>query len=352
MSIRFYRPELDVIRFVAFFTVFLYHGLPNHTNNAILDSAAASCGFGLCLFFTLSAYLITTLLLKEREKTGSIDLLRFYKRRILRIWPLYLAALLVSAAVAFLHHTLRENAVWYAAALVMLGNVVTSRTTSVVHLWSISVEEQFYVFWPTLMRFLTPRRLLVAALALLFISNSVLAWFGIIHADVWKRVWWNSFAQLEFFAAGILLALRDEYAPPAKRSWVVRLAGLLCIPVLWFSAVYFFHIQGGDHVARGPFSLCIGFALVAIACTGLIDLLRGLDHWPKQLIYLGKVSYGLYVFHVTALGALHHIPILLVRLPLALALTITAAFISYTWFESPFLRLKERYEVVLSRPVF
>lgn len=314
---------------------------------------ASACGFGLSLFFTLSAYLITTLLLKERGRTGTIDIPRFYRRRILRIWPLYLGVLGASVTVATLHHSFHKTALWYGAALVMMANLVTSETTNVVHLWSISVEEQFYVFWPTVMRLMSPRRLIFAALGLLVISNGVLAWYGLIHADTFKRVWWNTFVEMEFFATGILLALRDELITQKPYSWKVRIPGLMGVPILWFVAIYVFHIQGGNDRASGPISLCVGYALVAIACVSLIDLVRGIERWPKPIVYLGKISYGLYVFHLPILIAVRHIHFLILpaKLVVALALTIVVASLSYKWYESPFLRLKERYEVVPSRPV-
>ena len=95
----FYRPELDVLRFIAFFSVFIAHleNAPVATDASPLKAAllhlyavvVASGAFGMCIFFLLSAYLITELLIRERAATGSIHLRAFYTRRILRIWPLY-----------------------------------------------------------------------------------------------------------------------------------------------------------------------------------------------------------------------------------------------------------------------
>src|SRR5437660_1432973 len=95
---RFYRPELDCLRFFAFFAVFVYHTLSGepayyaarHVPLATLLASAASAGrFGVDLFFLLSAFLITELLVREQEQFGKLDLRSFYLRRILRIWPLY-----------------------------------------------------------------------------------------------------------------------------------------------------------------------------------------------------------------------------------------------------------------------
>src|SRR3981081_108514 len=97
-SERYYRPELDVLRFFAFLSVFLFHGLPsvvvaNHTGwsrrAATIAADFKSAGrFGVCLFFVLSSFLITELLMRERCSTGTVHIKAFYVRRILRIWPL------------------------------------------------------------------------------------------------------------------------------------------------------------------------------------------------------------------------------------------------------------------------
>jgi peptidoglycan/LPS O-acetylase OafA/YrhL len=104
-----YRPELDVLRFFAFFCVFLTHGVSVNLNHGILEHHPsvgrvvtfldAAGSYGLPLFFFLSAFLITTLLLLEKQKTGEVHLRRFYLRRILRIWPLYFTFLLFSFAL-------------------------------------------------------------------------------------------------------------------------------------------------------------------------------------------------------------------------------------------------------------
>jgi peptidoglycan/LPS O-acetylase OafA/YrhL len=87
MTKRFYRPELDVVRLIAFLSVFLHHSAPRIEagHKSIIVSVVNAAGFGLCLFFVLSAFLITTLLLREYESTGDIHLAQFYKRRALRI---------------------------------------------------------------------------------------------------------------------------------------------------------------------------------------------------------------------------------------------------------------------------
>ncbi|MEO6924557.1 MAG: acyltransferase family protein, partial [Bryocella sp.] len=120
---RFYRPELDVIRFLAFLCVFWHHGTA-HTGESFRSDVGWACGFGLCLFFTLSAYLITTLLLRERVKTGSVNLRQFYIRRMLRIWPLYFTALFMGMLIVAHDHGMHIYLPWFIGAFLMLGNVV------------------------------------------------------------------------------------------------------------------------------------------------------------------------------------------------------------------------------------
>jgi peptidoglycan/LPS O-acetylase OafA/YrhL len=133
----FYRPELDVLRFFAFFSVFVCHLAPVpipasapatkvkllYTYALIRESGA----FGMCIFFLLSAYLITELLIRERISTGSIHLGAFYIRRILRIWPLYFGAVFAGYFVGLLLSQFHLRPMWVAAFLLLAGNWYTVR---------------------------------------------------------------------------------------------------------------------------------------------------------------------------------------------------------------------------------
>ena len=130
---------------------------------AVAKSGAA----GVDLFFALSAFLITSILLREREETGGISLRRFYLRRVLRIWPLYF--LLIALGVVLAHTMATQSLPWYYVAgyLLFAGNwvhAVFGRPESICSpLWTVSIEEQFYLIWPLLMKMLTRRGMIVAA---------------------------------------------------------------------------------------------------------------------------------------------------------------------------------------------
>ncbi len=158
---RYYRPELDVLRFFAFLSVYLFHVLPrveaaNHTG--WLRSAAwlaanfrLAGSFGVCLFFVLSSFLITELLLRERRQTGTVHVKAFYVRRILRIWPLYFFFLFFGALLGHFVADWHMEAPRLLAFLLLLGNwyvaVFGQTLNPIAPLWSISIEEQFYLTW-------------------------------------------------------------------------------------------------------------------------------------------------------------------------------------------------------------
>jgi peptidoglycan/LPS O-acetylase OafA/YrhL len=165
---RYYRPELDVVRFLAFLLVFLHHTLPHsddpRVNHLLKDFApilyatSDACGFGLSLFFVLSAFLICELLLRECEVSGTVRVKQFYIRRILRIWPLYYFGLLLGVVFALLpggHRTAISGMGWFA---VFMGAwyIATQHTLSspAAVLWSVSVEEQFYLFVPWIVKYI------------------------------------------------------------------------------------------------------------------------------------------------------------------------------------------------------
>jgi len=158
----FYRPELDLLRLLAFILVFALHG-PRLTESGpdvaqwkaslayVFNRFALSGQAGLPLFFFLSSYLITELLLREKERTGLIDLKAFYFRRVLRIWPLYFAGVGLGVVVGLWKPSLRlshHEILYLTTFTAWLGETFHGNPFGV--LWSVSVEEWFYFVWPSL----------------------------------------------------------------------------------------------------------------------------------------------------------------------------------------------------------
>jgi peptidoglycan/LPS O-acetylase OafA/YrhL len=360
---RFYRPELDALRFFAFFCVFLAHGLPSKYPYSVL---ALSGGFGLCLFFLLSSYLITELLLRERTRTGTVHLRAFYARRILRIWPLYFAML----AFGYFFGIVRPDAAWGTgrlfAYLFLLGNFYTARHGQIMNpagaLWSISVEEQFYLLWPSVAKRGIRSLLLVSSLV---IPISYF-WMYVLYragTSLEQGIWTNSLVQFQFFGIGGLLALVFRSGSPTLNS-ALRIFMLLAGVGLWLVAGGPLHLFGSRD-AVSLWQLMMAYGSVALGCALLLTGILGApSNWfPKPLVYLGKISYGLYAFHLLGLRLSEALVFrwhsvqpgsgtpFAARLPIALAITIIFAVLSYRFFESPFLRLKECFTFIPSRKV-
>ena len=365
----FYRPELDVLRFFAFFAVFLFHfshpvefyvehGVPRWI--ALAGNSLMHAGvFGVDLFFVLSAYLITELLLREKSQFGTLDVRAFYLRRMLRIWPLYFFYIGLALIPAFNPGNVFT---WrYATAFVLLaGNWSIIAYGWPIHsiigpLWTVSIEEQFYLFWPPLVRRISRDHLALAAIAMLVLSSVMRVVMVAIHGGM-NSVWCNTMARLDPIAAGILVAAVLRGRIPSF-SLGARLA-------MFGSGILPLALVAGYWKINEPETLewiptLLGYPVVAASCTLIVLAALGISTRPHgALLYLGKISYGLYVYH--ALGNVlsgRVVPVhsafiqLALRPTLALGFTIMLAAASYAVLEKPFLQLKKRFARIESRPV-
>jgi peptidoglycan/LPS O-acetylase OafA/YrhL len=364
----FYRRELDGLRFLACLAVFADHVGGTRAfivKSPILSAAQRSGAFGVCLFFLLSAYLITVLLLKEREKTGTIRLRAFYVRRVLRIWPLYFACLILYGLLAlnFSHYHVSPYRV--AATALLAGNWYCAfhgwANLAIDPMWSISVEEQFYLLVPSVTRVGGRKAILVLSLIFLVLSQVALVVLGHHHGPVIPRVWVNSFVQFQYFAGGCLLALtlsdRSLKVPGFARFLFAGAGGML-----WMVAAGPLHILGTP-TAPSTAQLCIGYFLVLVGTVFFFLAVYDMpSRWmPQWVVYLGKISFGLYLFQGFTLELVQHTAIghvvdglkrhfAFADIVIELGVTLLAASLSYRFFEKPILRFKDRFAVIHSRP--
>lgn len=362
---RFYHPELDTLRFFAFFVVFLHHALPHEVSGyagyglsslAQLALAAGSTAgrFGVDLFFVLSSYLITELLLREYEQRGRLDVRAFYVRRALRIWPLYYFFILLTLVVVPLllpaDRFSMPHPVWFS---LLAGNWSVAfwhyPLSVAAPLWSVSIEEQFYLVWPLVVAWLGAGRLQRAALVMIgiaVVTRLVLAALGAPD-----RVYWAiTPARLDPIAIGALLALLLRGRVPVL-SASLRLVMLLSGPAVWLLVVKF--------NPGGWFNSIVYLAVALSGAAMVASVLReraGPVSGAPLLVYLGRISYGLYVYHVLGIQLARRIlgepatgPMLAGEFALGLILTTVFASASYRWLEMPFLRLKVRFTHVPSR---
>ena len=377
----FYRAELDVLRLFAFLAVFVSHSIPNSLAGkggaavALFLVIKDAGNFGVCLFFLLSAFLITELLRREGESYGRIHATAFYLRRALRIWPLYFGITIAYVVGGCFFHALRMEPGRIAAYFLLAGNWYIAWHpwihTPLRSLWSISVEEQFYLVWPLLVYFRGIRALTKASLALVPLSLLAIYIASSGQTYAYNTVWLNSFTQFQYFAWGALLALALYGKIPQLPG---PLRGVACIAgiSLWALAAYAAKIKRpGVHVSSSQY--CFGYLVVAAGCMLLLLAVLGLPgtRIPRWPVYLGKISFGLYVFHETAFlivdevqkhsssyvpsfavwSAHNWTTCLAINKSLALGITVLLATCSYRYWESPFLRIKERFTLISSREI-
>ena len=373
---RVYFPELDGLRFVAFLMVFLFHGgvpwgvLRPLIGRTLTDVFRDNGGYGVQLFFILSGYLITALLLREEARYGRIALRAFWIRRILRIWPLYylivligfflLPGLMGQFGTSSYRQTLRT---YLPSFLAFLGNwsmawrVPAPDWLSV--LWSVCVEEQFYLIVPLFIAFIAPRfrRPIVVGL---IVGSIGVRWWCAHRYQSQLMIVFNTFAQFDTLLSGVLLALVmgwDRNRPTLTR-WLRWLQWPLYLAIGW--------VMTRPHLGHGTtFHRTWDFVWVWLCGLGVVIVAIWGNGWLRaalsysRIVWLGKISYGLYMYHEIALWFREHYLSRLGWFPnkeelLAIAtfaLTIGLAAASYYGYERRFLRLKKAWTRVPSRPV-
>jgi peptidoglycan/LPS O-acetylase OafA/YrhL len=368
----FYFPNLDGLRFVAFLFILFSHvyavQLPDMQDTHFtlcIRGIAQNGALSLNFFFILSGFLITYLLFNEKNKTGKISITNYYRRRILRIWPLYFFMLLlgfilipfISRSEGF-HYTETAQPVWFVFFianfyLLQKGPVFSPALAT---LWSISVEEQFYLIWPWLLR--AAKKNFPAACWMIILVSVV---FRILHAEQHAILYFHTLSIVSDFGAGGLLAFYASAQPKwfnrlqqLPKHFIVSIYMILIICFILYN--YIFHSPAANALER-----------IAVAASFLFILFEQnycLHSFYKvgasRLIsYLGQITFGLYCYHeyaiILAKNILLHFNNFnseighLVFFPLlALIIDIPIAVLSYHTFELFFLRLKKKY----SAPAF
>lgn len=335
-------PTLNGLRALAAWTVVLYH----------LGVEFAPISQAVMLFFVLSGFLITWLLLAEEERRGAISLRRFYLRRSLRIFPAFYAYWLASLlAFVAMHTPIAWPAMWAAFAYVgnwyaALHGVVGS---AVSHCWSLGIEEQFYLLWPLLFLWLgrhPARRHVWVGLAILavWLHRFVALRRGVSFDYIYNAL--DTRADHVLVGVWLALALR---AGKLRRllAFLDAHVWLVALNVAVIAALLARELTVGRRAMLG-----VGFLvdplLFALLIVQLVThhrhaALRWLDN--RALRHLGALSYSTYLWHqlpVAAIRKLYPDWPWAWKLPVAVAAVLLAAHASYYLVERPFLRLKDR----------
>ncbi len=355
-----YIPELDGVRALAILLVMFVHDY-RRFEAVHLEGFAVHGWIGVDLFFVLSGFLITRILLDSRKNEGYFS--SFYARRALRIWPLYwiiliLAFPLYSVVQAFLHLGGTERQWWVYLLLVQnlvypdgLGPRILTAT------WSLAIEEQFYLLWPLMVRFIRVRAL-VWVLSGMLIFTAGLRWLAHVRGVSGIAIFQSTPCRLDGLALGSLLAIwiGSRTFSMSKLRWgsaITLVAGLA-------GTVWLIPTNGMDDSAPA-----LSFTVLAVMFVGFVGLVIG---WTgtqmplanamrsRALREVGKVSYCMYLVHLPVFGFFTGANFArltrmslgrwtgLAMFPIECATAFGVASLSWRFFEKPILSLKSRFE--------
>ena len=344
--------SLDGIRCICIVAV-IWH----HTVKAVPWLPITSRGFlGVDMFFVLSGFLIVTLLLREREKTGDISLPKFYMRRTLRIFPLYYTILAVLAILFLfvipnsdLAKEFRPNLPYY---LTYTSNWIHD-TSILAVAWSLATEEQFYLVWPPIEKYL--KRWGLVLLGAFIVVNQLIN-FGVLFPEAHAQL---DILQSTFtpISLGVLLAHLlhtrkgfEQLVSMLSHRMTPLIVGLVLLLVINLPPF-------GSDISGAP-RLIIQLLMTLLLASVVVqeDHILAKPFQNNLIVRMGMVSYGMYLYHMlvrhVAGAVVARLPI---DVPLALFIstligTIIVSELSFRFYETPFLKFKKRWETIQTRP--
>lgn len=364
-------PSLDGLRFVAFLHVYIRHAFGPFLNvsnidlsNTLVGKLFFSFAYGTNIFFVLSGFLITYSFLKEIELTGKLDVFKFYKRRALRIWPLYFTVITCAfVAFSFLKAYVNTSTVialnpfYYYLFLgnfdiINLSEVSPNKISALGMIWSLSVLEQFYLLWPLLFLLIPKKFYLINFIGVIILSlgfsvTSSNSSYGVhtLTACIYMAV-----GGLSAYLSLHLKGFKNKIQNLSKKKILISyIAGFLLISyaseILPKNTSSFLFIR---------ITSCFFIAFIILEQNFSTHSFFKLSK-SSLLTSLGKYNYGLYLFHMIALF-FAHLPFRLFNLPLhkdfsstlgiaiiALVLTLFMSYLSYEYFEKKFILLKSKH---------
>jgi len=347
-----YRPELDGLRGISILLIYIHH----------LYRPLAPAGFlGVDIFFVLSGFLITSLLVEEWNRKGSIRLKDFYIRRALRLMPAVFLLILITGTLALVvldKSTARETyqGIWltlsyvsnwlYAFGYFSVGNPLGIT-------WSLAIEEQFYLTWPLLLsltlRFKLRRRWILCILALIIAITPLHRKMLLEQGENILRLYYASDTHADGLLIGCLVGLLVSWdlLPDNKRFGI-------CMKFLAALGVIFFgYLVSLPSWMNSVLYVCVGFTLVSLSVA--LSLIVVILSPPKfallvlrftPLVWIGRISYGLYLWHWPVRWFIYQrkaLPVSTEQLVAAVVLSLLLPTLSYHFVEKPFLRWKKRF---------
>ena len=368
-------PALDGLRGLAVLMVFVFHyggGLKSADPMVrLIGHATQACWIGIILFFALSGFLITGSLWNS---VGQKHRLRnFYGRRVLRILPLYYAALLAAAIISVARGSTFAELKPLALYVFFLQDLPHLSATAIqfasplplYHLWTLAVEEQFYILWPLILLFAHSRRHAVrlsvwffAFTELFLVSVYTLPAFRAARGDqIYSQFLLTHTAALALGAA-VSLSMGDRASPTGRKPGSHRVIRKWATPAFFLGLAFFCYTSFHSATFRlsAPIQYWLGLPAISIAATALIPIVLRTGI-PRKMFsfsplgWIGRISYGFYIFHILleplfnwlAKRVLHvdsGVDYQIARIFFALPLTILVSWLSFHLFEMPILSLK------------
>ncbi len=371
-------PNLDAFRFISFLLVFWFHvnkvvfvNLKDQPIYSFLDRVFGNGELGVNFFFVLSGFLITYLLLQEKKINGRIHILNFYARRILRIWPLFYLSVFIGFIVfpliknfAGLVPSENANPIYY---LFFLNNFdyinnwpLFPDALSLIVLWSVAVEEQFYLVWPIALAFLKQRLYPVLFFAVIA-GSLIFRSFYISESSHNNAVlYFHTFSVIGDLAVGALIAYYS-FSEGRFYKWIRQL-GRGSIILLYLIAIIIILFK--NEIFHNQYLLLLERLIIATVF-GLLILEQNysknsffkLGKW-KTVSQLGKYTYGLYCYHFMVISISANVVLkfgtgkdslfssILAAL-ISLIVTVIISYFSFKYFERPFLKLKNRFSFIV-----
>jgi peptidoglycan/LPS O-acetylase OafA/YrhL len=339
-------PCLDGLRAASIALVLVEHSALtagyHHRGTVVSALVGHLGGIGVDVFFAISGFLITLLVVRELQQTHTLSLKGFYARRFLRLMPAAIVFLLTVLAFQWVGRVRMGGSNWL-HVLTYTVNFDPKPVWETGHLWSLSIEEQFYLLWPLALLLLGPRRAGVAAAGVLVGAPVLRLVMLRLHPhDMGRFETWTPL-RVDCIAAGCLLALvagNPRFRQRTHTSGQVAAAILAAVVVTVFAgAAIATRVAAYEVVLEGS------VRAAAIAALIWVSINHNQSAWGRLLetrpfVLAGTLSYSLYLWQQLFLGP--HRSVTSMRVPLALVCAVAAAGASYVLVERPFLRLKAR----------